>query len=297
MNAPLRRGISMIELLVVIAVGGLTLALLLPAVQAARARARDESCVNNLKQIGLAMHNYHDANGALPMSHVLGRGHGVGHSAFTALLPFMELAALYNAYNFHLENWHPANTTAARTKIAAFLCPENDLKDRVPVAEVIALDDTPLPDGKEFGRVHYGANWGGGHKGYGDVFLKEKGDCRGLIVPVLTKNSEGRPTRNISMADITDGTSVTLAFVEKLDASGWAIGGWAGSEFDVNIVINYDGDDAKSRRAFTGSHHEGGPNVLFGDGSVRSLSPQIDRQVWFNLITRNGGEVIKADDF
>jgi type II secretory pathway pseudopilin PulG len=293
----MRRGISLIESIVILAVVGLSAALLLPAVHAARIRARDESCVNNLKQIGLALHNYHDVYGTFPMSVVIGKGHGNGHSAFTSILPFMEQTAVFNAYNFHLENWDLSNTTAARTTLTVFLCPENELRKPLPAAEVSTLDGKPLKDGEEFGRLHYGANWGGGHKGYGDAFLKEKGDCRGLIVPVATKDYQGAPTKNVSLPQITDGASFTLAVVEKRDSSGWAIGGWNGSEFDVHTSPNYDGDDLKSQRVFTGSHHEAGPNALMGDGSVKPLSPTLDGKIWYNLITRNGGEVVNGGDF
>ena len=98
------RGFTLIELLVVIAIIAVLIALLLPAVQAAREAARRSQCVNNLKQLGLALHNYHDVNGGLPW------GHGYfgwnDWSASTLMLPYLELGTLYNAINF-------ANTGAA----------------------------------------------------------------------------------------------------------------------------------------------------------------------------------------
>jgi type II secretory pathway pseudopilin PulG len=152
----MRSRITLIESVVAIAVAMLTLLLLLPAVQAARARARDETCRDHLKMIGLALHNYHAVNNVYPMSQVLGKGHGNGHSAFALILPYFEQVAVYNAYNFHLENWHAANTTTAGAKIAAFLCPDNPTTDPVLPADVKTLDGKPTPGGTEFARAHYG---------------------------------------------------------------------------------------------------------------------------------------------
>src|ERR1700730_5064061 len=102
-----RRGFTLIELLVVIAIIAVLIALLLPAVQAAREAARRAQCVNNLKQIGLALHNYHDVNGSFPMGSSLGLYNGgfyqakQGWSAHGAMLPQLEQMALYNAINFN----------------------------------------------------------------------------------------------------------------------------------------------------------------------------------------------------
>jgi type II secretory pathway pseudopilin PulG len=293
----MRPRITLIESVVVLAVTGVTFLLILPAVQAARSKAREETCRDHLKMIGLALHNYHAANNVYPMSQVLGKGHGTGHSAFALIMPYLEQVAAYNAYNFHLENWHAANATSASAKIAAYLCPENPSTDPVPVAEVKTIDDKPLPGGREFARSHYGVNWGGGHKGFGEDFFKEKGNCRGLIIPVAFMDSKGMPTKNIGITSVIDGTSFTLAIVEKRDSNGWAIGGFGGSEFDVQTSPNYEGDDVKSRRALTGSPHADGLNVGIGDGSVKQISYKINAKVWYSLMTRDGLEIINSGDF
>src|SRR6516225_3007911 len=102
----LRRGFTLIEVLVVIAIIGLLIALLLPAVQAAREAARRAQCTNNLKQIALAAHNYHDQNGGFPMGNPFatfpGLWRGTGQSVFISMLPQLEQAPLFNSYNF----WH-----------------------------------------------------------------------------------------------------------------------------------------------------------------------------------------------
>ena len=121
-----RRGFTLIELLVVIAIIGVLVALLLPAVQAAREAARRAQCSNNLKQIGIALHGYLTAIGQFPPgrinSHIAGRGNCWG--AYAQLLPNLEQKPVFDAFNFDLDpDGSPANTTAAGTFINAFICP------------------------------------------------------------------------------------------------------------------------------------------------------------------------------
>src|SRR4051794_35639965 len=129
------RGITLIEVLVVLCVLAVLTLLLIPALRGARAAARAATCIDNLRQIGLALHNYHAANDCLPMSQVRGEGHGNGHSVFTIILPYLEQAAIYNAYNFWLEVEHVANLTAVRTRIATYLCPDNPAAEDLEARE------------------------------------------------------------------------------------------------------------------------------------------------------------------
>ena len=122
-----RRAFTLIELLVVIAIIGVLIALLLPAVQAAREAARRMSCTNNLKQIGIAMHNYHDAHGRLPIGYTFTPGYTRGGFGWGAMiLPGVEQGPLFDAANFSLPLWHDANTTLATTTIGFYLCPSDD---------------------------------------------------------------------------------------------------------------------------------------------------------------------------
>ena len=110
------------------------------------------------------------------------------------------------------------------------------------------------------------------------------------------KAADGKPkARNVGLEHITDGLSFTLAMVEKRDSFGWAVGGWAGSEFDVHTSPAYAGDDALARKVYSGSPHADGPNALMCDGSVRPLRARQDAAIWYALITRAGGEVVKFD--
>src|SRR5262249_51990995 len=133
-----RRGFTLIELLVVIAIIAVLIALLLPAVQGAREAARRAPCVNNLKQMGIALSNYHDVTGGLPASYqtlwsggnpIIGApdpitgGTGPGLGWGVQALPFLEQGTLHASLNVNLHCWHPANTTGARTSLAVFLCP------------------------------------------------------------------------------------------------------------------------------------------------------------------------------
>jgi prepilin-type N-terminal cleavage/methylation domain-containing protein/prepilin-type processing-associated H-X9-DG protein len=132
LRVPPRRGFTLIELLVVIAIIAVLIALLLPAVQAAREAARRAQCVNNLKQIGLALHNYHTSNNSFPLGNgCTGPGNvgpcasWDGFSPQAQMLGAMEATALYNATNFNLGGSAAANSTVITSKIASFMCPSD----------------------------------------------------------------------------------------------------------------------------------------------------------------------------
>jgi prepilin-type processing-associated H-X9-DG protein len=203
----------------------------------------------------------------------------------------------YNEYNCELENWHVTNLTSVRKQVDTYLCPDNKETAATPAWEVRYPESRSV-----FAKGHYGANWGGGRGPWGEEFVKEKGSYQGVMMTVMTpdgrvKAADGKPkAREIRSADITDGTPFTVAVMEKRDSFGWAVGGWGGSEFDVHTTPAYLGDDKLSQKVYSGSTHADGPNVLLCDGSVRSLPARQDKKIWYRLITRAGGEVVRFAD-
>src|SRR3954452_15339937 len=122
-----RPAFTLIEILVVIAVIAILIALLLPAVQRAREAARRISCTNNLKQVGIALHQYHDTHGCLPMGYTWQTNYVRGGFGWGAMiLPGVEQTPLFNAANFSLPLWNRVNTTVATSAISFFLCPSDE---------------------------------------------------------------------------------------------------------------------------------------------------------------------------
>ncbi|MBX7106620.1 MAG: DUF1559 domain-containing protein, partial [Gemmataceae bacterium] len=158
-----RRGFTLIELLVVIAIIAVLIALLLPAVQAAREAARRIQCVNNLKQIGLALHNYHATHGAFPSGRINTYLAGNGHcwSAYSQLLPAMEMQNLFNAMNFvmnpdpdYTSSSAVVNMTAAVTVVSTLICPSDGGPTSVVVGGgAYAGHNYPLNVGSEYAVV------------------------------------------------------------------------------------------------------------------------------------------------
>ncbi|WP_165250516.1 DUF1559 domain-containing protein [Paludisphaera soli] len=289
-----RRAFTLIELLVVISIIGVLIALLMPAVQSARSAASRVQCQNNLRQIGVAITTYQVEKNVFPMSATAGAGRGVGHSAFAMILPELEQRALFSAYNFRWENHAPANRTAVGTKIAAYLCPASPLAtDPIPSDRVRRIDGSFYPAGSAFARNHYAANWGGSQTFLGEDFTRTKTNYRGMMMTVRIVSVRG-PTSCIRPQDVRDGLSNTVLVGEKRDGQGWAVGGFAGSEFDAGpSPLLRDAPD--TRTIVSGSFHPGQVNFLFGDGSVRPIRESIDKKTWYAVLTRDGRETVNAD--
>lgn len=315
-----RRGFTLIELLVVIAIIAILIALLLPAVQQAREAARRTQCRNNLKQLGLAMHNYHDTFTVFPPggTYRLGVTQSAGWSAQARLLPYVDQANLQNLIDFSLS--YSVQPTVTPIRIGLFLCP-SEVEDRAYVDGAI----TYYP-------LNYAAN-------YGEWFIWNPANGQ------IGTGAFG-PNSKLGTRDFTDGTSNTISMSEVKawqyylrDVGGTptqptsasqvsALGGtlknsghneWvdartnqtcfttlfgpntvvphndAGTTRDVDFVSTREGVSAtdSTYAAITSrSFHEGIVHSLLTDGAVRSISENIDRQVWRNLGTRGGGEVL-----
>jgi prepilin-type N-terminal cleavage/methylation domain-containing protein/prepilin-type processing-associated H-X9-DG protein len=221
------RGFTLIELLVVVAIIAVLIALLLPAVQAAREAARRAQCVNNFKQLGIAMHNYHDSQGSFPIGRM---GSGYNYSPLPnqrrtwafSILPFLEQSATFNAINFNLQFYESANTTIIRLRLKSFQCPSDQAWTQEP--------DTAYPRGKG----NFAVNWGNTHYAQADaVLLSSLGYPNPWNTgPMLLQGAPGGVyftgapfMGNLSsgLRDMTDGTSNTILVGEVImgyNASG-----------------------------------------------------------------------------
>ena len=281
------RGFTLIELLVVIAIIAVLIALLLPAVQQAREAARRTQCRNNMHQLGLALHNYHDTHNCFPPGVVQNRCDGTRPDntqreplwTFLAMiLPFVDEAALYNACNFDLSaEVSAANTTATRSQIAQFYCPSDRSQG---LSGNCALTSYLATAGTSDSYCRYN------HPTY------QASRCS-----ILGASSRVR------IRDVRDGTSNTLVIgeVAGVNAAGYTCE-WA----SANDVYNRTLRMTDSRHGINGrvqpelchgSRHEGGAFFLFGDGQVRFLSENIDSTVYHALGTKAGNEVIDDEDY
>lgn len=324
----LTRGFTLIELLVVIAIIAILVALLLPAVQQAREAARRTQCKNNLKQLGIALHNYHDTFNCFPPAHIRTQSAipanntltgWRGFSAHSMLLPYIEQQNLYNTIDFTTYFDAPQNTVPRRTRIAAFLCPS----------------DAP------FNTADTGNN----------SYPGSMGTNLGQYVTQAFRNGVFNFDVTMRMRDIYDGTSNSVAFGEhlmgdnngsayrpgdvvrgiafagnaqkptqaELDAYGaaclagisnhhshggreWSIGMPAQTLFNTVAQPNWRYPTCQpcsgcgwmdSQGVFPArSRHTGGVQICMADGSVRFVSENIDLNTWQNVGSINGGETI-----
>jgi prepilin-type N-terminal cleavage/methylation domain-containing protein/prepilin-type processing-associated H-X9-DG protein len=206
-----RRGFTLIELLVVIAIIAVLIALLLPAVQSAREAARRAQCTNNLKQLGLAAHNYISINNVYPSQSIQNTTTWSWEPSWVAaILPMMEQTPIYNAINFNLPMLEigfvsmvatggTANSTAGLATILSLLCPSESLSH-------------PISFGGDWAQTNYAGNYGGP----GMIT-----SCNGIIVPSKGDQFVSSPNLGpVSIAAVVDGTSNTAMFSEHLLGAG-----------------------------------------------------------------------------
>jgi len=314
MLKPRRSGFTLIELLVVIAIIAVLIALLLPAVQQAREAARRSQCKNNIKQLGLALHNYHDTVQVFPPGDINNGGYNCGgilgattearnHTMLLYILPYIDQAPLYNQINFSLATGRSdgdqsgANgafctppsggiqTAVTSRRMNAFECP-SDPYSSGPYSQsgnsaYYTVNDYRTCYAPVYSAYGLGTLWSGEAKGTRAVF---------------GHNGAAR------IADITDGTSNTMLMIENRKEKDSDIRGpfWAayvatGNIFPYQYAINQPVSATNSRTQWgtPGSLHVGGCHALMGDGSVRFLSQNINfTAVQRALVTISGGEVV-----
>lgn len=300
----LRGGFTLVELLVVVAIIGILTALLLPAVQSAREAARRIQCTNNLKQIGLATHRFHDTRGHLPPPK-LGTTFETLGSTFVLLLPYLEQGNRYDTYDLSRSITHSSNLPVTSSRIPVYLCPSMYLPRQVPAVNC----DEQLAPGS-----------------YLISTRTEYNQFQNLDGPFDSPPPPGRPYR-LRFAHVRDGTSNTLWVGEInyghekyvwTDCEGmldeprwgdqtWAHGYWAFAwghiewemynQLDVSMYNKTEyflGN--RSLRVFR-SDHPGGAQFVFVDGSVHFIEETIDYPTLRALVTREGGETISSDAY
>ena len=301
-----RLGFTLIELLVVIAIIAILIALLVPAVQKVREAASRTQCLNNLKQIGIALHGFHDQYKFFPPGGVsaaiprLNIPANVLHGWQVFTLPYIEQDNLYKQYRFDKDWRDAANAQVVGTRVATFECPSTPNFGKILTLTVGGIT---VP---KAGLTDYGVNNGV------DAVLA---DPPWSLIQKLGASGEYHGVMRVNqlrrIAEIRDGTSNTMAICEDAGrpelwragkkVSGTVSGaGWANRDNEY-ITHGYSNDGAStpgpcavnctnSNEIY--SFHSGGANILLCDGSVRFLTPSVPMRVVGALITRAGGETI-----
>jgi prepilin-type N-terminal cleavage/methylation domain-containing protein/prepilin-type processing-associated H-X9-DG protein len=329
-----RRGFTLIELLVVIAIIGVLIALLLPAVQSAREAARRSQCTNNLKQIGLALHNYHSINDCIPPSGCAGGQGYQNYSMKCRLLPNLEQQQLFNAINFNINNWWSPvgyvdymNNTVKMVNIASFNCPSDG------PGPIVNGGVSQYPN--NIGMARYSNGWYPGGPAWflgDDRILNQKitfasfndGLSNTAMFSEFVKGKQANAKNGVHLvyqgitgATIAPMTDVTLPYqINKqcqaapltayTNAWDWKGEYWMthdmgrGGGYTHVMLPNQKSCEAGSQvDGFVGSSsmHPGGVNVMMADGSVRFIKNSVSQLIWYGVATMDGGESISADSF
>ena len=320
-----RSGFTLIELLVVIAIIGILVALLLPAVQAAREAARRIECVEHLKQIALGMHQYHDTHGTLPP----GKKGCCWGTWLIFILPQIEQQSLCDAYNFagnnrpdqpvgydlDLRYFGVANRTVTSTRINVYLCPS----DGTNAPLVVTSNNRTMACTSQ----NYAGNFGNTLQIQEDLpGIAFRGAPFGDIGSPLADHSRP-PKPTVHFRDLTDGMSTTLMLGEVVVGQGADLRGfsWWGDAagFETYLTPNSRSPDVLATADYcenrspnppcvastpaltdlyaTRSRHPGGVNVALADGSVHFIKDSVQPITWQALGTTRGGEILAGDAY
>lgn len=289
-----RAAFTLVELLVVIAIIGVLIALLLPAVQQAREAARRMSCTNNLKQLGLASHNYHDTFGQFPSGWIIPNGGNYPNKNYwgwgTFLLPFIEQNALHDKINFSYEWVNSSsignpNAGLSTTPLSGFNCPSDVMG--------------PINDKQNGnGTSNYIAS-------YGNKGLNTSNYVTGSDRGIFTRNS------NVGLRDVIDGTTNTILYGERtgklVGTSDFKAGLWVGVRSGEAGAYNCIGRGPSSATDYVNainstntwelahSLHPGGANFALCDGSVSFFPETMNMLTYRYLIQRDDGQVVSID--
>jgi prepilin-type N-terminal cleavage/methylation domain-containing protein/prepilin-type processing-associated H-X9-DG protein len=285
-----RRAFTLIELLVVIAIIAILIGLLLPAVQKVREAAARIKCANNLKQIGLALHNYEGTYAHFPP----GGTSTVDKMSFHALiLPYMEQGPLYIRFDRTQAYDSAVNKPLALTKVPPYLCPS-------AFTDLTLLSDEYVGTAQPYTTHYYGVMGPKGKNPDGTTYRVEPGNHGGFGKQgILYKDSR------TTFSDIGDGTANTFLVGEiswqQVGYRMWARGcqdtAWcAPCKNIVNPMgtVGYNGSDNFNDISF-GSRHPGGANFVMGDGSVRFVRDTVDMVAYLAAASRDGSELTAID--
>jgi len=291
-----RRAFTLIELLAVIAILGILVALSTPAIQQAREAANRATCRNNLRQLGLALHNYHDLHNCLPTG-LLHAGTADSYYWMNFLLPQLDQAPLYALINPDgrlgvREGYYNAHGTilpGGDVVLSVYRCPSSLLP-----SHTANLGPGVMPAWLQgYAKSDYKANWGSDH---GNGLFDDMGDL------------SARLQRCIRFSDVRDGLSSTLAVGESPlpDLYGESWPSWLGSiENKAVLFLTMSPINAvkptpgrywmNAETSFAMSFHPGVCQFVFADGSVRTLSEKMDERVYFYLGSRDDGKPAQVD--
>ena len=321
LSAKKKSGFTLVELLVVIAIIGILIALLLPAVQAAREAARRTQCANNLKQIGLAVHTFHDANGGVPPAYLSGTGHATW---LVLIMPYLEQGNLYQTSNVEWQ-YYGLRDSSIQTQVSFYYCPSRRSPPQLSVTgdgrgtvphRPGALADYALNGGDGVHIPWYQGPWGGNGMGRNTRIGLPNGGLgptSGTLVGQTPHLHYSGWEIQRTFEEVTDGLSNTLLAGDKyIRPLNLGEGGWGDNSF-----YNDDHGAVHSRIAGPGfpivrspndpiiisdvaewsfgSFHNGGScQFAIGDGSVRAIEPTINTTILGYLAVINDGQVISS---